>query len=99
MFAHCPGHLLSKCKYITILAPRQEFYLESTAVPDDLVSVTEIAEILGVSRQRVNQLIKSYTDFPAPEAELAIGRVWRRYQIERWAGKHPRQPGRPAGKR
>jgi prophage regulatory protein len=59
--------------------------------------VTEIAEILGVSRQRVNQLIKSYGDFPAPEAELAIGRVWRRDKIERWDRNHPRRPGRPSG--
>jgi len=67
-------------------------------VPDHLVSVTEIAEILGVSRQRVNQLIKSHSDFPAPEAELAIGRVWRRDQIERWDREHPRQPGRPSNR-
>jgi prophage regulatory protein len=67
-------------------------------VPDNLVSVTEIAEILGVSRQRVNQLIKSNSDFPAPEAELAIGRVWRRDQIERWNRKHPRRPGRPSNR-
>jgi len=61
----------------------------------DLVSVTEIADLLGVSRQRVNQLIKSYEDFPEPEAKLAIGRVWSREIIEQWARQHPRRPGRP----
>lgn len=64
-------------------------------MPLDLVSVTEIAEILGVSRQRVNQLIDTYADFPTPEAELAIGRVWSREQIEEWDRTHPRKPGRP----
>jgi predicted DNA-binding transcriptional regulator AlpA len=61
----------------------------------DLVSVTEIAELLGISRQRVNQLIDTYDDFPEPEARLAIGRVWRREEIEAWAECHPRKPGRP----
>ena len=69
------------------------------SVPLDLVSVTEIAEILGVSRQRVNQLIRAYDDFPPPEADLAIGRVWRRTQIEDWALTHPRRPGRPSADR
>lgn len=63
----------------------------------DLVSVTEIAALLGVSRQRVNQLIQAYGDFPLPEAELAIGRVWLRESVERWAAEHARKPGRPSG--
>jgi hypothetical protein len=49
-----------------------------------LVGLTEIAEMLGVSRQRVGQL--AATDgFPAPEADLAAGRVWTRQAIEKWA--------------
>ena len=63
-------------------------------MPTDLVSVTEIAEMLGVSRQRVNQLVQAYDDFPAPEADLAIGRVWLRSAVEGWAESHPRKPGR-----
>ncbi len=50
----------------------------------DLLSTIEIAEMLGVTRQRVDQL--SRTDgFPEPVAELAIGRVWRRQDVEQWA--------------
>jgi predicted DNA-binding transcriptional regulator AlpA len=50
----------------------------------DLVSTPEIAAMLGVSRQRVDQL--SRTDgFPAPAAELAIGRVWELSEIQAWA--------------
>ena len=65
-------------------------------MPEELVSVPEVAEMLGVSRQRVHQLIQSSGDFPKPEAELAVGRIWRRADIERWIAEHPRRPGRPA---
>ena len=60
----------------------------------DLVSVTEIARMLGVSRQRVNQLIQAYEDFPEPEADLAIGRVWSRSAVQAWEDSHPRRSGR-----
>ena len=64
------------------------------SVAFDLVSIPEIAELLGVSQQRVHQLIASYADFPAPHANLAIGRVWLRTRIDDWASNHPRRPGR-----
>jgi prophage regulatory protein len=50
----------------------------------DLVGLTEIAEMLGVSAQRVDQLARR-DDFPEPVAVLAAGRIWRRGDIERWA--------------
>ena len=50
----------------------------------DLVSRVEIADLLGVSQQRVHQLLER-SDFPPPIAELAIGQVWRRADVERWA--------------
>src|SRR5690242_3103449 len=60
-----------------------------------LVGMAEIAEILGVSRQRVAQLIETYDDFPKPEVELSGGRVWSRTAIETWIASHPdRSPGR-----
>jgi predicted DNA-binding transcriptional regulator AlpA len=64
------------------------------SVSTDLVSVTEIARMLGVSRQRVNQLIQAYEDFPEPEADLAIGRVWSRSAVQAWEDSHPRRSGR-----
>jgi predicted DNA-binding transcriptional regulator AlpA len=64
-------------------------------VAHHLVSVPEIAEMLGVSQQRAHQIINAYGDFPPPEADLAIGRVWLRSAIETWALSHPRRPGRP----
>jgi predicted DNA-binding transcriptional regulator AlpA len=58
----------------------------------------EVAEILGVTRQRVHQLIRAYSDFPKPEAELAVGRIWKREAITTWAASHPRKTGRPTTK-
>lgn len=64
-----------------------------------LVGISEIAQMLGVTRQRAVQLVADYSDFPAPTASLAAGRIWRRRQVEAWMNKHPeRKPGRPTGK-
>jgi hypothetical protein len=57
-----------------------------------LVGITEIAGMLGVSRQRATQISGSYSDFPAPEVVLAAGRVWKRAEVERWIRKHPHRP-------
>ncbi len=50
-----------------------------------LVGVTEIATMLGVSRQRVHQIIKEDAGFPAPTLVLTGGSVWERVAVERWA--------------
>jgi predicted DNA-binding transcriptional regulator AlpA len=50
----------------------------------DLVGLTEIAKLFGVSRQRVHQLAVT-EGFPMPAADLASGRVWDRKAIEKWA--------------
>lgn len=63
-----------------------------------LVGPAEVAALLGVSRQRVAQIAGSYSDFPAPEAELASGRIWTRQAIEVWLATHPdRKAGRQEG--
>jgi prophage regulatory protein len=51
---------------------------------DSLVSTVEIAELLGVTRQRVDQLSRTAA-FPEPVASLAIGRVWNRDEVVAWA--------------
>jgi plasmid maintenance system antidote protein VapI len=64
-----------------------------------LVGVAEIAEMLGVSRQRVNAIVATHSDFPAPEAVLAAGRIWSRTAVEAWAranGRAIHQRGNPA---
>ena len=50
-----------------------------------LVGAAEIAEMLGISRQRVDAIARTHDDFPEPEAVLASGRIWLRADIERWA--------------
>lgn len=53
-----------------------------------LVGPAEVAEILGVSRQRVHQLAESGA-LPQPEVEVAAGTIWRTVDIERWqADRH-----------
>lgn len=43
----------------------------------------EIGKRLGLSRQRVQQLL-AQAGFPAPYDELAMGRLWRREDVEGW---------------
>lgn len=52
------------------------------------MGTSEIAALLGVSRQRVLVLAK-HGDFPPPVAVLKMGNVWRGEDIRRWAAsKH-----------
>ena len=48
------------------------------------IRLVEIAEILGVTRQRAHQIAER-KNFPHPIAEDALGRVWSRYQVHVWA--------------
>jgi hypothetical protein len=52
--------------------------------PGDLVGVTEIGDLLGVSRQRADQLSR-LEGFPEPVAVLSAGRIWRLVDVEAWA--------------
>lgn len=61
---------------------------------EQLVGVSEIAEQLGVSKQRVSEL-RGKKGFPAPIAELAAGPVWKRSALERFVSEWERRPGRP----
>ncbi|HZA85642.1 MAG TPA: Arm DNA-binding domain-containing protein [Acidimicrobiales bacterium] len=58
--------------------------LSQVGMLDELVSTVEIASTLGVSRQRVDKLSRTEA-FPKPVAVLAIGRIWRRRDVEAWA--------------
>ena len=53
----------------------------------DLVGVAEVAEFLGISRQRVDAIARTHDEFPKPVADLAAGRIWQRRDIEKWARK------------
>ncbi|WP_420116413.1 helix-turn-helix transcriptional regulator [Micromonospora sp.] len=52
-----------------------------------LMGAYEIRMRLGVSRQRVEQLMKR-PDWPKPYESLATGRIWRTEDIEAWIREH-----------
>ncbi|MBS2939597.1 DNA-binding protein [Nocardioides sp. J2M5] len=53
-------------------------------MPEHLMGATEIAALLDVTRQRVQQLAKT-DGFPRPYDVLAMGQIWLRSDIETWA--------------
>jgi predicted DNA-binding transcriptional regulator AlpA len=55
----------------------------ATLKPLDLVGASEIKKMMGVSRQRVQQLASS-SDFPTPAASLDGGRIWLRSEVQEW---------------
>jgi eukaryotic-like serine/threonine-protein kinase len=62
-----------------------------------LGGLTEVADRLGLSKQRVNSL-RQRPDFPRPVADLASGPVWDMDQVDRWAeeSQSRRKGGRPS---
>jgi predicted DNA-binding transcriptional regulator AlpA len=62
--------------------------------PERFAGVREVAELLGVSRQRVSEL-RARPGFPAPVAELASGPVWKVSSLRRFLETWDRRPGRP----
>lgn len=56
-----------------------------------LVGVAEAGQLLGVSKQRVNQLRHSPA-FPEPFEVLACGPIWLRDAIENYDAERRRKP-------
>ncbi len=67
--------------------------LAEPAYPE-LVGITEIAELLGVSRQRASAL-QTRAGFPQPLAVLASGPVWPKPWLTTFIEGWDRKPGRP----
>lgn len=62
----------------------------------DLAGVSEIGEILGVTRQRAKQISTAPgLDFPPPVAVIKAGPVFARWQVEAFENRWTRKPGRP----
>ena len=61
---------------------------------EELGGVREVARWLGISRQRVYQLVVTDPRFPEPVAELEMGRIWRMADIDKW--RQPREPAHEA---
>jgi hypothetical protein len=60
--------------------------MKATTIPKTRTSIrlVEIAELLGVSKQRAHQ-IADERGFPAPVAEDGRGRLWNRREVIGWA--------------
>lgn len=64
---------------------------------EHLVGTTEVADLLGVSRQRAHALAREHPGFPVPLVRLSSGPIWDRHAVERFAERWDRRPGRRAG--
>jgi hypothetical protein len=73
--------------------PEWQRRAEAPTMPE-LMSAAEIADELGVTRQRVHQL-RNTTAFPAPLADLRGGAVWDAAAIRTFNQEWDRKPGRP----
>jgi hypothetical protein len=71
----------------------QDRRLAEPALPQ-LAGVTEVAELLGVTRQRASALT-THPEAPAPVARLASGPIYVRNSWQRFAETWPRRAGRP----
>lgn len=52
---------------------------------DDLLGLSEVADLLDTSRQVIGNWRQRRQDFPRPVAELKSGPIWRRASILEWA--------------
>lgn len=60
-----------------------------------LVTSEQLAESFGVTRQRLNAVIKKNPSFPEPEVVLPNRvRVWREDLVFKWWAENPRRPYR-----
>jgi hypothetical protein len=74
-------------------ADELDMRLAADDVPE-LLGVAELAQALGVSKQRISELTE-LGRFPAPVARLKAGPVWQRSAIARFVRRWPRRAGRP----
>ncbi len=82
---------------MAVEAVDEQTHLDQADQPNlpQLVSAAEVADHLGISRQRVHQL-QSTAGFPEPLYRLRTGPVWDARAIEAFATRWDRRPGRRA---
>ncbi len=61
--------------------------------PGSLLGQADIAELLGVTRQRVSQLVRDDPTFPGSGTGYGTVRFWRTAGVQAWAAMH--RPDRP----
>lgn len=83
-----PGRLVAVSVMDTDEADRR------LAVRTEFLGLTEVARMLGVSKQRVH-VLSARDDFPAPVAKLAAGPVWRAGDLSTFSAGWKRKGGRP----
>lgn len=67
---------------------------DAPTIPE-LMSAAEIADELGIARQRVHQLRRNNVGFPEPLAELRGGAVWDAAAVLKFKDVWERRAGRP----
>jgi len=77
----------------TVTDAEQDRRADEPTLPE-LMSAADIAEELGVTRQRVHQL-RHTAAFPTPLADLRGGAIWDAAAIRKFDRTWTRQPGRP----
>jgi predicted DNA-binding transcriptional regulator AlpA len=50
-----------------------------------LMGTKEVAQLLGITRQRVDKISHTHDAFPKPIGVLAGGRIWTKGAIVKWA--------------
>jgi hypothetical protein len=74
---------------------RPEEVLRSTPVASELAGLSEVADLLKVTKRSALRYSKR-ADFPVPVERLASGPVWRLNEVREWARKQlPLPAGRP----
>jgi predicted DNA-binding transcriptional regulator AlpA len=71
----------------------QDRRLAMPALPK-LVGPQEMAGVLGISRQRLYEVMKM-PGFPAPVVQLAVGPIWDAASVGQFVETWARRPGRP----
>ena len=91
MRMHCP--LDGEVAVEAVTEAEHERRADAPTLPE-LVGASEVATLLGVTRQRVHQL-REHPAFPTPLVEVAMGPLWDARAIEAFARAWSRRPGRP----
>src|SRR5438552_13898527 len=64
------------------------FTLEQVPFDGDLLGMTDIARLAGVSRTAVANWRARHSDFPSPAAEPTAGPIFRREDVVHWIEGH-----------
>jgi len=81
---------------IAVLAEADHLAELARPKQEELAGIAEVAELLGVSKQRAGEVARTHPDFPEAIANLAAGPVYTRASIEafekRWERKRTGRP-------